>query len=207
MTLVLGGRYVEAGDHGRFKVEPGDVLVHGEFSSHADWIDAGHDVETCNFELSKVPQLEPICWAPNVDNVARLSKTDPTAAIASLLQSVRPKLSAPADWPEIIARAIRDDPTKPVRHWCNALGLAPSTVSRGFRRAFGVSAAQYRATARARRAYHALTQTDAALVNIADQFQFSDQAHFTRSIRALTGATPNYWRQVKKVQDAERPPN
>lgn len=207
MTLVLGGRYVEAGDHGRFKVEPGDVLVHGEFSSHADWIDARHDVETCNFELDQVPQLEPICWAPNVDDVAKLSKSDPQAAIASLLQSVRPKVSAPADWPEIIAKAIRDDPAKPVRHWCNSLGLAPSTVSRGFRRAFGVSAAHYRATARARLSYQALVQSDVPLVDIAEQFRFSDQAHFTRSIRALTGASPSYWRQVKKVQDAEQSRN
>ena len=27
VTLILSGRYIEAGDHGRFTVEPGDILA------------------------------------------------------------------------------------------------------------------------------------------------------------------------------------
>lgn len=207
MTLVLRGSYVEAGDEGRFSVGPGDVLTHGVFSSHANWIDARHDVETLNFEPGRARLNEPICFAPNADEVARLAKSDLPSAIATLLRYLRPKASALADWPEILAKAIRDDPGKRLSYWCQSLGLAPATVSRGFRRAFGVSAAQYRATARARNSYQALMRSDVTLVEIADQFQFSDQAHFTRSIRALTGATPGYWRQVKNLQDAAQSPN
>ena len=33
-TIILEGGYEEAGDHGRFRVVAGDVLVHGPFTSH-----------------------------------------------------------------------------------------------------------------------------------------------------------------------------
>ena len=76
--------------------------------------------------------------------------------------------------------------------------IVQARIREQFDRAFGVSVAQYRATARARNAYQALMQSDVALIDIADQFDFSDQAHFTRSIRALTGAPPHHWRQVRR---------
>lgn len=205
VTLVLRGTYVEAGDHGRFMVEPGDVLIHGEFASHANWIGTRRDVETLNFELNETPAVEPLCVAPNAEDVARLATSDRAAAMTALLAAIRPKAPPPTDWPELVARAIRENPSKPISHWCRSLDLAPGTVSRGFRRAFGVSPAQYRATARARASYEALIHSDTALIDIADQFSFSDQAHFTRSIRALTGAPPSHWRGVKKLQDTGPP--
>lgn len=203
VTLVLQGAYVEAGDQGRFRVEPGDVLSHEGFSSHANWIDQRNDVHTLNFELSTVPPIASVGFSSDVDAVVKLAETDLTAAVTMLLQSVRPKAASLSDWPEILAKAIRDDPSKSVSYWCRTFGLAAGTVSRGFKRAFGVSAAQYRATARARNAYRALVQSDIALVDIAGQFDFSDQAHFTRSIRALTGAPPGYWRGIKNIQDSK----
>jgi len=33
-ALVLSGRYEEAGDHGRFQVQVGDVVFHGRFEAH-----------------------------------------------------------------------------------------------------------------------------------------------------------------------------
>ncbi len=201
MTLVLRGSYVEAGDQGRFRVEPGDVLSHEVFSSHANWIDQRRDVQTLNFELSAASPIDSVGFATDVDTVVRIAKSDLAAAATTLLQTVTPKAASLSDWPEILAKAIRDDPSRPVSYWCRTFGLAAGTVSRGFKRAFGVSAAQYRATARARNAYRALVHSDIALVDIAEQFNFSDQAHFTRSIRALTGAPPGYWRGVKNLQD------
>ncbi len=204
LTLVTRGSYVEAGDHGRFKVGPGDVLIHGLFSAHADWVGTRNDVETFNVELNDVCQVAPLCFSPRFDDVIKLLKTDLPAAKALLLESIRPKTAPLSDWPDVMAKAIRDDPSKSVNYWCDSFGLAPATVSRGFKRTFGVSAAQYRATARARQAYHALIQSDTALVHIADHFRFSDQAHFTRSIRALTGEPPSRWRQIKNLQDVEQ---
>src|SRR3954468_24544269 len=36
VTLILSGRYVEAGDAGRFRAGPGDLLVHRAFEAHLD---------------------------------------------------------------------------------------------------------------------------------------------------------------------------
>ncbi|MEO0423021.1 MAG: AraC family transcriptional regulator [Pseudomonadota bacterium] len=202
VTLILRGTYVEAGDHGRFVVGPGDVLVHGQYASHANWTHAQSDVETLNFEVSETPHAPPLSTTTDVDEVVRLSVSDRTAAKTALLNAMTPKTPPLTDWPDIIASAIRDDPAKPVSYWGQSLGLAPGTVSRGFKRAFGVSAAKYRATARARQAYEALLHSDRALIDIADQYRFSDQAHFTRAIRALTGVPPSHWRRVKNLQDA-----
>ena len=201
---MLRGEYTEAGDHGRFKVRPGDVLVHGAYASHADWIGRRGDVRTLNFELYGCQPKTPIGFTPEVDDIARISTKDPIAAQAALLDSLKPRLPELSDWPEMLAQAIRANPDKPIGYWTRSFGLAPATVSRGFRKAFGVSAAQYRATARTLQAFQALIDTKTALTDIATQLHFSDQAHFTRSIRALTGAPPNHWRQVKNLQDTTR---
>jgi AraC-like DNA-binding protein len=73
-------------------------------------------------------------------------------------------------------------------------GLAPETISRGFGRVFGTTAASFRAEARARRAFEQIVRTNAPLVDIAANSGFADQAHMTRAVRALTGAPANSWR-------------
>ncbi len=80
--------------------------------------------------------------------------------------------------------------------WAATTGLAPATVSRGFRAAFGVPPARYRAEARARRAFAALSSGDDPLVEIALACGFADQAHFSRAIVALTGFAPTAWRRT-----------
>lgn len=206
VTLVMRGDYIEAGDQGRFRVGPGDVLVHSQFASHANWIASRRDVATLNIELEDMPAAPAICTSPNFDKVARLATSDLPSAIDELFAALAPKVQASADWPELLAKAIRDNPQMPVGHWCRWLDLAPGTVSRGFKRAFGVSAAQYRATARARSAYHELTHSHLNLAALADLCGFSDQAHLTRSIRTLTGAPPTFWRRVKNLQDNKSSP-
>ncbi|MEL7025027.1 MAG: AraC family transcriptional regulator [Pseudomonadota bacterium] len=103
----------------------------------------------------------------------------------------------------MLAQYIREHPEKAIGYWARSLGLAASTISRAFRQAFGVSPAEYRATARTLQAYQRLVETETTLSDIATQLHFSDQAHFTRAIRALTGAPPNYWRKVKNLQDTK----
>ena len=203
ITLVVRGRYHETGDQGRFRVGPGDILVHGAFASHANAVFADNDITTLNIEVDEVPDSVSACTTPEFDTVVRLSASDPAEAVQTLTASLQPRAPLLEDWPDIIAKGISDDPVKPIGYWCQKLGLASSTVSRGFKRAFGVSAAHYRATSRARKAYHALTHSNLRLVEIAGQCGYADQAHFTRAIRTLTGAPPSYWRQVKYLQDGD----
>jgi AraC-like DNA-binding protein len=106
------------------------------------------------------------------------------------------------DWPDLLAHDLLADPRLRLDDWAERHGLAPATLSRGFARVFAISAATFRAEARAQNAL-ALIATGAALADIAAGAGFSDQPHMTRAITALTGHPPGYWAcQVKFVQDA-----
>jgi AraC-like DNA-binding protein len=67
-------------------------------------------------------------------------------------------------------------------------------VSRGFAKVYGTTAASFRAEIRSRFALRQIIRTGVSLVEIAAYVGFADQAHMTRAVRALTGATPTYWR-------------
>ncbi|HNS87878.1 MAG TPA: helix-turn-helix transcriptional regulator, partial [Parvularculaceae bacterium] len=69
------------------------------------------------------------------------------------------------------------------------------TVSRGFRRAYGITPKSFRAIVRARKAAAALQRTRAPLVQVALEFGYSDQSHFCRAITEVTGVSPARWRR------------
>lgn len=67
-------------------------------------------------------------------------------------------------------------------------------MSRGFRRHFGTSPKLYRLEARSRRAWQKILRSAQTLTSIAHECGFADLAHLSRSVRALTGASPSTWR-------------
>jgi len=64
-----------------------------------------------------------------------------------------------ADWPDLLATALRARSDLRLAEWASRMGLAPETVSRGFRLAYGTTPARYRAELRARRAFAALRES------------------------------------------------
>ncbi len=65
---------------------------------------------------------------------------------------------------------------------------------KNFHRAFGVSPMQFRSELHARTAWLAVTDSYEPLSGIAADLGYSDQAHMTRAVKALTGAPPAQWR-------------
>jgi AraC-like DNA-binding protein len=113
------------------------------------------------------------------------------------------------DWPDALAEALRlrADLFR-IGTWARERGLAPASVSRGFRRVFGTSPERYRAEARARLAWSRIVRTRQPLAVIACDIGFADQAHMTRGVGAVTGQPPGGWRgRVNCVQDASPPPS
>jgi AraC family transcriptional regulator len=74
-------------------------------------------------------------------------------------------------------------------------GLSVSHFARAFRRSFGSSVHRYFLVQRVERAKTLLVKTESALVDIALQTGFPDQAAFTRTFRAIVGSTPSKWRK------------
>jgi AraC-like DNA-binding protein len=204
VALVLSGGYEEVGDCGRFKVGPGDVLFHRRFEAHLDrFASAGAD--TLNFGIEGLLRsVVDFGRVDNPDGIVRLAERDHCEARDMLLASVMPKQTCALDWPDLLAASIRKEPNLNLTLWAKTHGLAPATISRGFRRVFGIPPVAFRAEMRARHAWHAIAHTGKPLAMIAAENGFADQAHMTRSVGALTGATPVAWRaQPKSMQESQ----
>jgi AraC-like DNA-binding protein len=192
-TVVLVGSFIEASFAGRAEVGPGDVLLHGRFDCHA------------NEALSqRGPQILRLPWwddsleghfrVRDPDELAQIAERDPFEAALRLRDSLEPARHGERHWSEMLARALSESPELCLQGWAERAGLAPSTVSRGFHRRFGVTPRMFRLEVRARRAWAALTRSTASLTSIAHEFGFADLPHMSRSIASFTGSAPSWWR-------------
>ena len=188
-AVVLSGGYVEAGDTGRHRTEPGDVLLHRACEHHLDRFDRrGAEVLVLPLGLDWDGPIHGRLVDP--DAIARLAETDPDLAVNALLARLSPKPAPASDWPDLLARTLRADPSLSLADWARASGLHLGSLSRGFRQVFGVTPAAYRLTQRAHRAIDALLRTPASLSVIAQDCGFADQAHMSRAVHRAAGASP-----------------
>lgn len=197
-AVVLSGGYEEAGDGGRYRAEPGDVLIHAAFSAHLDRA-PGRRTTVLNLPLPLLwPRTSSRMRIDDADLIARLAESDHRAAAALLLDGLRPGPSGLNDEADALAHALSDRDAVAVGAWSRQRDRTRETVWRWFRAAYGVAPARYRVEARACRAWRRLAEADGASVSdIALAEGFADQAHMTRDVRALTGRTPGQWRALQ----------
>ncbi|HEY2444114.1 MAG TPA: helix-turn-helix domain-containing protein [Rhizomicrobium sp.] len=192
-AIVLSGGYEECGSRGRFRVGAGDVLLHAAFDAHLNrfW---PNGAQVLNLVLAERTSDFSIAQIFDPDTIARAAERDPAEARARFREQLRAKQCAPVDWPDTLASDLLADPNCRLRSWAENHGLAAETISRGFRKVFGVTPALFRAEARARKAFARVIDSDAPLALIAAAAGFADQAHMSRATRALTGSPPCVWR-------------
>ena len=197
-ALVLRGGYVEAGDRGRIAARPGDVLFHHAFEGHADQFDRS-GAEILNLPVPTAPPVERARVA-DPDSIVRFAERDGAAAAELLLEQAQPLTPTIGDWPDLLALALRRAPVR-LDSWAAAHGLTPSSVSRGFRLAYGTSPKRYRIEQCAAAAARAIA-AGSRLVDACLAAGFADQPHMTRTLRLLYGVTPRRLRDLgKSVQD------
>ncbi|MBS1718269.1 MAG: helix-turn-helix transcriptional regulator [Armatimonadetes bacterium] len=102
------------------------------------------------------------------------------------LSSVRDRLSEQPDASLTLAELAKIANVHPVH------------LAREFRRYYHCSVGEYVRRTRIERACVALSSSDVALGEIALAAGFSDQAHFTRTFKALTGMTPSAYRDGRR---------
>lgn len=187
-TVVLSGRYVEAGDTGRHSVEPGDVILHAPHESHVNRIGAsGAQVLVVPLSHARHGMVHGYCLEP--DTIVRLAEQSIDLAAAEVHTSFRIKPRAEQDWPAMLAEAITETPDLSLREWAQAHGLHHGSLSRGFRQEFSVSPARFRLIARMHKAMRLLDE-QVGLAQAAHGAGFADQSHLTRTLRDELGQTP-----------------
>lgn len=196
-ALVLEGSYLEHGISGRWKVEPGDILVHHAFEGHGNVI-AARGAAVLNFEIDagNIPSV--VLHVDDPDEIIYAARND--GDLGPLLLDGRPQLPLSADWQDLLASELRGGPVQ-LGLWARRMNLAPATLSRGFKAAFGTTPAKYRMEAQSTEAMRQLRAGSSRIADIAYRCGFSDQAHLSRAIRHLTGRSPRSWLNVKTVQD------
>ena len=194
-AVVLAGGYEEAGDHGRFQVAAGDVVLHDRFEAHLDRFSAPGAV-VLNLRLPAGSSFAPgLAKVSDPDLIVRKAEISQTGALELLIGTVQAKATEYTDWPDELAATLIDDPSLALGCWAEGKALTPWTVSRGFARVFGVSPEVFRARSRARKAWRLIQTTIWPLAQIAYHLGFADQSHMSRSVRQLTGLSPKQWRR------------
>jgi len=189
-TILLAGRAVESGDTGRHAVSPGDVIVHRSWEHHLDEV-AGSGAQVLLLPLGFDHDLPARGRVTDPDAIARCAQRAPDEALSRFLTAFKAAaLQPPADWPDLLAAAIRAEPGLSITAWAKSHGLHPSSIARGFRQVFAVTPASFRMTLRARLAAEAILGSANCLAAVATECGFADQAHMTREVGRLTGWSP-----------------
>ncbi len=193
-AVVLAGAYEEAGDSGRRWVEAGHVIVHQAFEAHLNRTPpAGALVLNLPLPDAHLPAFG---WVTDPDAIAQAAERDLFEASALLMDQHRPAMAPAAarDWPDLLAADLAVTPVR-LGDWAREHGLSAEHVARGFRRVFGTTPVAYGREIRARAALQASLTGLRPLAEIAQDTGFSDQAHMTRAVVALTGRPPGAWRR------------
>ena len=196
-AVVLSAGYEEAGDRGRFRVKAGDVLFHDALEAHLDRF-SGSVTQVMNLMLPSRFRFQPgLARTADPDLIVRVAERDEVEAANLLIETAHAKPQPYIDWPDELAASLLENPSVCLSAWADLRGLNASAVSRGFAQVFGISPCGFRARARARKAWQAVMTTREPLVMLAAELGFSDQAHMTRSVKALAGHPPAALRSRK----------
>jgi AraC-like DNA-binding protein len=197
-TVVLAGALEESGYNGRIHATAGDILIHPTLDCHANqMVSAG--VKLIRLDWTDDGEAGGLYHLDNVDEIAKTAEKDVIEAAHLLKQALRekgrPSHGQKNDWPDLLLADLATNASTGIGMWAEVNGLAPETVSRGFAAAYGIAPSVLRAELRARSAWLRITRSSERLSGIALDTGFSDQAHMTRWIHRLTGASPAAWRR------------
>ena len=196
-TVVLGGRYEQAGYSGRWTLSEGDVLIQPTLDCHADrMLSRGLWLQRLPWRLEE--GLGGAYRVQGLDTIVRAARESPAEAGALLAaalpggEALRPQQDRAGD---LLAAAIAADTNRRIGELAEALGLVRETATRSFGRSFDVSPARFAAELRTRAAWLRITGSRSPLGQVAADSGFADQAHMTRAIRAFAAQTPGRLRR------------
>lgn len=202
-ALVLDGGYFEARCDGRFAAQPGVALIHAPFEAHANAFFIG-GARLLNLPLRRAVRRG-VFAVRDADLIVRLAERSLALAADLIFEGAEQIKAQTTDWPDLLAKAIALDAGLSLGTWAESCGLAPETVSRGFRRRYGMAPKRFRLEVRVRNAIDAMAASAAPLSAIAAECGFADQAHMTRAVAQATGLAPSCL--ARRLRGEESPPD
>jgi AraC family transcriptional regulator len=120
--------------------------------------------------------------------------------LGEVSDDARPERRDPPPWLRRAREALDDaDPvTARVRDLAGELDVHPVSLTRAFRRHFGIPVTAYRRRVRLRKAAARIAENAEDLSRIAYSSGFADHAHMCREVRAATGSTPSELRAIAR---------
>lgn len=191
LAIVMSGKYQEVGDTGRWQIEDGDIIYHRSYEAHANII-----IQNCEIMNIATPfhlDLPPVFTVSSIDELLYAVKSK-TITLDELLIPREIKKPQILSWTDKLALDIQKSPIK-LNQWAKNHGVRKETISRGFKKDYGVTPAQYRLLAQSRSALFDIVTSEKAFSQIAFETGFSDQAHLSRAIKNLTKISPIMWRR------------
>jgi AraC-like DNA-binding protein len=202
--IAIGGHFDQTGYAGRIQLRAGELLVQPTLDCHTNRMPRTRGATIVRLPWTDDDDLGGVFAVRDVDAIARAAERDVREAAALAREQLGPRRSPPTDLPDLLAAQLAGGEVATISGWAERIGVARGTASREFTAAFGVSARQFRAELAARRAWLQIVRTLEPLAAIAAATGFADQAHMTRHIGRLTGASPATWRHDARVASYRR---
>ena len=193
-ALLVSGSCHETGDRGRHRAVAGDVLVHRSFDGHGD------RVGPSGAAFINIPLDRPLNCAfgrvADLDAVVRAFERSALHGRDEFYAQFEECGRRADDWPDMLAAELSGRPAGSLAGWAEAQGLHPTSVSRGFRLAYGVSPKRFRLEQMAARAARRIQRSGDSLSAVAADVGFADQAHMSRTLSQLFAITPRDLRKL-----------
>lgn len=207
LVWVRGGTLTSRVEDRVFTVSRGHGLWMPAGVVHGGRVTAGAEFSEAFFAPDRTPFVfeEPkaIAMTPLLESLlTHLSRTDLDLAARARAEAVvfdvlRPSerqfaLQLPGD-PRIdaIAEALLDDPAddRSLEEWARLLGVSDRTITRAFRRATGLSFAQWRQVLRVHRALTLLSE-GSDVTTVSETLGYAQPSSFIAAFRRVMGTTP-----------------
>jgi AraC family transcriptional regulator len=219
LCLLLEGRYEEEAAGHFVRYEPLTLVFHPQRLSHSDHVYP--DTRMFTVELGETWDDALAPYAPSEHSLYTHTGAEPLWIMLRLYEELRERTlseitvqtlvyeligsfdrletaedTASQPWLRALRALLDERYREPldIREVAREVGVHPVHLTRTFRRAYKVNAGDYVHRRRIQHACRMLRESQISISAIAEELGYSDQSHFSRVFRSITGKTPARYR-------------